>query len=68
MSFPNFSQLQNYIPGTIEVTYVRKNLFIQSLCDNKNPLPDFRVDQPNQKEVPDFNLNFPPFVHLNLKK
>lgn len=61
----NFSYLQNKIPGTIEVTYVRKDLFNGKLFDNINPLPDLRVDRPNQKQKADFNLNFPPFVNFD---
>lgn len=61
----NFSHLQNKIPETIEVTYLRKNLFNGKLYDNIHPLPDLRVDRPNQPGVPDFDLNFPPFVNFD---
>jgi len=59
----NFGLLTENIPDTIEVTYVRKNLFGNEPNLNVNPLPFPGLDFPNNSEKEDYDLNFPPFVN-----
>jgi hypothetical protein len=59
----NFSQKTNNIPDVLEITYVRKDYFLQNLELNKNPLPIPNIDFPNCNDYTDLDLNFFPFVN-----
>lgn len=54
----------NGIPNVIEITFVNKKYFNEPPSLNSNPLPDKNLDYPNEKNAPDIDLNFPPFVNL----
>ena len=51
------------IPDTIELTYLRKNLFDIEPKLNTQNLPIYGIDYPNNSFALDFNLNFPPFTN-----
>jgi hypothetical protein len=53
----------NGIPNVIKITFVNKKHFIDVPSFNRNPLPDKNLDFPNEKTVPDIDLNFYPFVN-----
>ena len=53
------------IPNTLEITYVRKDLFSEKLKLNQTHLP-CGVDRPNNPNKPDYNLNFYPFQTLSI--
>jgi len=53
----------NGIPNVIQITFVNKKYFIDDPSLNRNPLPDKNLDFPNEKTVPDIDLNFYPFVN-----
>ena len=57
----------NGMPNVIELTYVNKKYCETVLELNSTPLPIKYLDYPNEKLCPDVNLNFPPFVHINLQ-
>jgi hypothetical protein len=59
----NHGPLTENIPDTIEVTYVRKDLFENEPNLNVNPLPFHGLDFPNNELKEDYDLNFPPFVN-----
>lgn len=58
----NYSGTTNSIPDVIEVTYIRKTEFTSSPSLNNKPLPDPLLDYPCRNSMPDYNLNFEPFV------
>ena len=58
----NNGQLINEIPNTIEITYLRKNLFEYIPQLNEIKLPIQNLDFPNNPFLSDFTLNFYPFV------
>jgi hypothetical protein len=49
------------IPNTLEITYIRKNEFIEQPNRNTYLLPTPSLDYPNNKNKKDFDLNFYPF-------
>lgn len=59
----NFSKTQNSIPDVIEITYLRKNLFDSILQLNSKSFPIENLDFPNNPFLPDFILDFYPFVN-----
>lgn len=59
----NHGSLTENIPDTIEVTYIRKDIFIVTPLLNSIPLPTPDLDFPNNTEKSDYDLNFPPFVN-----
>jgi len=54
----------NYIPNVFELTYIRKNEFSTSPMLNTVPLPDTRVDFPNNVNRPDHPLGMKPFTNI----
>jgi hypothetical protein len=61
----NFSSLTENIPDVIELTYIRKDCFDTKPELNTQPLPINDLDFPNNTTIPDYDLNFPPFVNVN---
>jgi hypothetical protein len=59
----NYGGLTNDIPDTIEVTYIRKNSINYEPSLNTINLPTENLDYPNNPDVDDYDLNFPPFVN-----
>lgn len=59
----NYGNITNDIPDTIEVTFLRKDLFDIEPELNKEKLPIYGLDFPNNPNSDDFNLNFPPFTN-----
>jgi len=59
----NHGKTTDNIPDTIEVTYLRKDLFKNEPELNKTSLPIKNLDFPNNKELNDYDLNFAPFVN-----
>ena len=59
----NYGTLTENIPDTVEITYIRKDIFIDTPILNSIPLPKPGLDFPNNPNKPDYNLNFPPFVN-----
>ena len=57
----------NGMPNVIELTYINKKYCETVLELNSTPFPIKYLDYPNEKLCPDVNLNFPPFVHINLQ-
>ena len=53
----------NNTPDTVEVTYIRKNTIDYEPTLNKQRLPTRNLDFPNNPQINDYNLNFPPFVN-----
>jgi hypothetical protein len=53
----------NNIPDVVEITYIRKNSIDYEPKLNSNALPRPGLDFPNNLNVPDFDLNFSPFVN-----
>lgn len=51
------------IPNVIELTYLNKKYFNQPPDLNCRSLPDKEFDFPNEKKLPDVDLNFYPFVN-----
>lgn len=51
-----------YIPNTLEVTYIRKDLVEGDLPLNTTPLPIDGIDYPNNINRPDHRMNIYPFV------
>jgi len=58
----NYGSLTKNIPDTIEVTYLRKDLFDIEPELNTKPLPILNIDYPNSINKKDYDLNFEPFV------
>ena len=52
----------HYVPNVFELTYVRKDLFMESPPLNRAPLPTPGLDFPNNLNRPDHPLMMPPFV------
>lgn len=59
----NHGQVVNNIPDVIELTYVNKNYFDDEPQLNTLPLPSPFLDFPNNSDIKDVDLNYPPFVH-----
>ena len=59
----NCGDLTNNIPNTVEVTYLRKDLFDSKPKLNTEALPIKNIDFSNSENKEDFNLNFEPFVN-----
>jgi hypothetical protein len=57
----NHGPITNGIPDTVEITYLRKDLFESEPEPNKTPLPIPNLDFPNNILISDYDLNFPPF-------
>jgi len=53
----------NGLPNVMELLYINKNLFNKIPELNSTPLPIKGLDFPNEKNYPDINLNFYPFVN-----
>jgi hypothetical protein len=51
------------IPYVVELTYIRKDYFSEEPELNKTPLPILGLDFPNRLDLPDYDLNFEPFVN-----
>lgn len=60
----NYGNKTNNIPNTIEITYIRKDLFENTPLFNTQPLPIDNLDYPNNIKKEDYNLNFSPFVNI----
>jgi hypothetical protein len=58
----NYGRVLYGIPDVIELTYVNKKYFTTIPDLNTSPLPIHNLDMPNNNNIPDFNLNFYPFV------
>jgi hypothetical protein len=58
----------NGMPNVIELTYVNKKFFNETPELNTEPLPIIGLDFPNEKRMPDVNLNFFPFVSMDIQK
>jgi len=59
----NYGSLTSNIPDTIEVTYVRKDIFNDEPNLNRQMLPMVELDYPNDTSYEDYDLNFAPFVN-----
>jgi hypothetical protein len=59
----NCGDLTDNIPNTVEVTYLRKDLFDSEPKLNIEPLPIQNIDFSNSENKEDFDLNFKPFVN-----
>lgn len=59
----NCGELTNKIPNTIEITYLRKNLFEVIPPLNTRSFPIENLDYPNNQYSSDFTLNFYPFIN-----
>jgi hypothetical protein len=59
----NYGGLTNNTPDTVEVTYIRKNTIDYEPTLNKQPMPIIGLDFPNNPQINDYDLNFPPFVN-----
>ena len=59
----NCGDLTDNIPNTVEVTYLRKDLFDSEPKLNSEPLPIQNIDFSNSENKEDFDLNFKPFVN-----
>jgi len=57
----NHSSITNNIPDVIEATYVRKDYFTNKPNLNTTKLP-MELDYPCNKNLPDYDLNYYPFV------
>jgi hypothetical protein len=53
----------NNIPDVVEITYIRKNSIDYEPKLNTTMMPIPGLDFPNNLNVPDFDLNFQPFVN-----
>jgi hypothetical protein len=60
----NNSSTQNKIPDVIELTYLRKDNFIEEPKLNTTRLPIPNLDFPCKFNVVDYQLNFFPFVNI----
>jgi hypothetical protein len=58
----------NGMPNVMELTYVNKRFFNELPELNTRPLPIEGLDFPNEKRMPDINLNFFPFVSIDIQK
>ena len=62
----NYTQKNtNGIPDVVELTYIRKDYFIEEPKLNTTILPIPGLDFPNTNNGPELSLNFEPFVFLN---
>ena len=59
----NYSKTINFIPDTIEVTYVRKDLFNCCPLLNDIKFPIEKLDYPCNINKSDYDLSFPPFYY-----
>lgn len=59
----NYSGITNGIPDVIEATYIRKDCLFTIPSLNKTSLPIKNLDYPCCKTLPEYNLNYYPFVH-----
>ena len=59
----NCGDLTNNIPNTVEVTYLRKDLFDFEPELNTEALPIQNIDFSNSENKEDYSLNFKPFVN-----
>ena len=59
----NYSNKTNNIPDVIEITYINKNMFNTIPTLNVTKLPINNLDYPNS-DIPDYDLNFYPFVNV----
>ena len=59
----NYGGLTNNTPDTVEVTYIRKNAIDYEPTLNKQHMPIIGLDFPNNPQINDYDLNFPPFVN-----
>jgi hypothetical protein len=59
----NCGELTNRIPNTIEITYLRKNLFTSIPLLNEKKFPHENLDFPNNPNYPDLILDYFPFIN-----
>lgn len=59
----NCGGIINNIPDVVEITYIRKNSINYEPKLNNTVLPIPGVDFPNSLSIPDYDLNFYPFVN-----
>jgi hypothetical protein len=59
----NYSKTTNFVPDTIETTYVRKDLFDSCPPLNDIMLPIYHLDYPCDSTNFDYGLCFPPFYY-----
>ena len=64
----NHSKVVNRIPDAIELTYVNKKYFDSIPGLNTWPLPIPKLDCPNDLNLDDINLNFPPFTFIKRRR
>ena len=57
----NHSTIVSNIPDVLELTYVNKNYFNVEPPLNTLPLPSPLLDFPNNSNIQDVDLNYPPF-------
>lgn len=57
----NYVHVKNLIPSVIELTFLRKTEFENQPKPNTSVLP-LNIDYPNNKKIPDIDLNYEPFV------
>lgn len=62
----NFGPVHEGMPNVLELTYVRKNYFMETPELNHQPLPINNLDFPNNTRYSDIPLNFAPFLNVNL--
>jgi FkbM family methyltransferase len=60
----NYGGITNGIPNVVELTYIRKNYFIEEPKFNTEKLPIKYLDFPNNLNLPEINLSFYPFVNI----
>jgi hypothetical protein len=59
----NYGSITNNIPDVIEVTYIRKDIFIKKPNLNTTQLPIQYLDNPNNPKKKDYDIDFSPFVN-----
>lgn len=55
------------LPNVIKLTYIHKRFYKNNLEFNTKSLPITGLDYPNDKNLPDVNLSFYPFVSMDLQ-
>jgi hypothetical protein len=58
----------NGLPNVIEMTYINKKYFHDVPLLNQHPLPSIHLDYPNEIQCEDVDLNFYPFVNIDVNK
>ena len=60
----NYSRAKNFVPDTIETTYIRKDFFECCPPVNNIMLPIYGLDYPCDINEKDYKLCFPPFYYM----